>query len=168
MAIAVMFSTGGHVSSMMLLAPRLAYSLSAKGEFPLFLSRLHPRFHTPATAIACYAVLVWVFAASGGFLWALLLSVGAKMIIYTTMCAALIRLRRTQPEANALRVPFGPAFSVAGIAAALGLVTRLNASALLLLAATAAMATANWWFVKRRAASVGALPEVSAPDTLVL
>lgn len=166
-AIAVMFSTGGHVSSMMLLAPRLAYSLSAKGEFPSFLSRLHPRYHTPTAAIVCYSVLVWIFAASGGFLWALLLSVGAKMIIYATMCAALIRLRRIQPEANALRVPFGPAFSVAGIAVALALVTRLNASALLLMAATTAMATVNWWFSRGRAASGATLPQASAPNTLV-
>lgn len=165
-AVAVMLSTGGHVASMILLAPRLAYALSAKGEFPSFLSRLHPRYRTPVAAIACYALLVWVFAATGGFLWVLLLSAGAKMIIYATMCAALIQLRRKRPQAEALRVPFGPAWSVAGIAIAVTLVTRLNTSALLLLAATAMMATANWWFARRRGASPEILPQAS--DTVVL
>jgi len=146
--IGVMFSTGGHISSMMLQVPRLAYSLAAKGEFPHFLARLHPRYYTPSTAIVGYALLVWIFAVSGGFLWTLLLASGAKMIIYISICAALIRLRRLRPNADALRVPFGPAFAVAGIVVSLAIVTQLHRSGVLLLALTAFVAAANWWFTK--------------------
>ena len=50
--IAVLVSTGGFVSSVMLHGPRLAYSMAAQGEFPRLLGRLHPRFRTPDVAIA--------------------------------------------------------------------------------------------------------------------
>lgn len=53
--------------------------------------------------------------ASGGFFWALMLAAGTKMIM-CIICAALIRLRRLWPDADALRLPFGPAVSVIGVA----------------------------------------------------
>ena len=151
-AVAVMISTGGHVSSVMLHAPRLAFSLAAQGEFPTFLARLHPRFHTPAVATVCYAALVWLLAVSGGFLWLLALTSASAMIMYMSMCAALIQLRRQQPQAGALRVPFGPVFSVIGITISLVLISRLQPSQALLMGVTVAIASANWWLVKQRTA----------------
>lgn len=167
-AIAVMISTSGHISSMMLHAPRLAYALSAQGEFPAFLSRLHPLFHTPALAVVCYALAVWALASSGGFLWALMLSVGAKMIMYISICAALIRLRRLRLDADALRVPFGPAVSVIGIAISLLVILQITWTGALLMAATAAIATANWWYTKSRAKPFDlAMADAPPPDTLI-
>jgi len=148
-AIAVMISTGGHVSSVMLHAPRLAFSLAAQGEFPAFLARLHPRFHTPTLAIVCYAALVWLLAVSGGFFWLLALTSASAMIMYTSICAALIQLRHRQPQAEALRVPFGPILSVIGITISLVLISRLQLSQAVLMGVTVAIASANWWLVKR-------------------
>lgn len=165
-AAAVMISTSGHISSMILHAPRLAYSLAAKGEFPALLARLHPRYHTPGKAIVCYALLVWVFAASGGFLWALLLASGAKMIIYAAICAGLIRLRRMRPQAEAWRVPFGTAFSVAGTGISLAIVTQISKSGALLMLATAAVAAANWWFARGRVRESHAMAQESAAGAL--
>jgi amino acid transporter len=165
-AVAVMISTTGHVSSVMLHAPRLAYSLSAQGEFPAFLGRLHLRFHTPSVAIVWYAGLVWLLAVSGGFYLALVLSVASSVFMYGATCAALIQLRRKQPQANALRVPFGPAISVIGIVISLALLTQLQPIEILLMSVTAAIATANWWFTKGRGVSLQVQPEITAPDTI--
>jgi APA family basic amino acid/polyamine antiporter len=154
-AVAVMISTGGHVSSVMLHAPRLAFSLAAQGEFPTFLARLHPRFHTPTLAIVCYAALVWLLGVSGGFLWLLALTAASAMITYISICAALIQLRHRQPRADALRVPFGPVFSAIGITISLVLISRLQLSQALLMGVTVAIASANWWLVKRPSEAFG-------------
>lgn len=160
-AFAVMISTSGHVSSVMLHAPRLAYSLSAQGEFPAFLSRLHPRFHTPSVAIACYAGLVWLLAVTGGFYIALVLATASAMVMYSAVCAALIRLRRTRPQADALRVPFGPALSIIGIVTSVALMTQLRPSEALLMGVTALIATANWRLVRRRGRHRGTIANTS-------
>jgi len=92
--VAVMISTYAWLSGAILNLPRLACSLASGGDFPTFLGRLHTRFNTPSTAIVFYSAIVWVLAATGTFLWAAALSGGATIIIYSGMCAALIRLRQ--------------------------------------------------------------------------
>jgi basic amino acid/polyamine antiporter, APA family len=147
-AIAVMVSTGGCVSSVMLHAPRLAYSLAAHGEFPGFLRRLHPRFRTPTVAIAFYAGLVWLLAVTGGFYIALILATASAMVMYASVCAALIQLRRTRPEADAMRIPFGSAIGVLGIVISIALMTQVRPIEAWLMMVTAVIAAANWWLVK--------------------
>jgi basic amino acid/polyamine antiporter, APA family len=114
-SIAVMISTYGWLSGGILNLPRLACSLASGGDFPTFLGRLHARFNTPATAIVLYSAIVWVLAATGTFLWAAAVSGGATVVIYSGMCAALIRLRQKQPHADALRIPFGRTLAIIGI-----------------------------------------------------
>jgi APA family basic amino acid/polyamine antiporter len=148
--LAVLMSTGGANSSLILDAPRLVFSLAEEGDFPKGLARLHPRFHTPAVAIVGYAVLVTVLAVSGGFLWLLEVTAAASMIMYISMCAALIQLRRRRPRAEALRVPFGPALAVIGIVVSLVLIAQLQRDQLLLMAATVLVGIANWWLVRQK------------------
>lgn len=154
--VAVMVSTYGWLSAGILNAPRLAYSFAAQGDFPSFLGRLHPRFNTPAPAIVLYALLTCVLAVTGSFLWALVLSAGSMMILYGGVCAALIRLRKLQPEAAALRVPFGPYLALLGIGICVVLLTQLKPREALLMAITALIATANWWWAKSAAGRLAA------------
>lgn len=151
LSFAVMLSTYGNISAATLNTPRLAYSLSAQGDFPPFLGRLHERFNTPAIAIVLYVALVWLLATTGTFLWVLALTAGSIMVLYASTCAALIRLRRLQPRAPALRIPFGPLFAVIGIAISITLLTRLELRQALLMGLTALVATVNWWWAKQRA-----------------
>jgi basic amino acid/polyamine antiporter, APA family len=163
-AIAVMVSTGGCVSSVMLHAPRLAYSLAAHGEFPSFLSRLHPRFHTPTVAIGFYAGLVWLLAVTGGFYIALVLSTASAMVMYASVCAALIRLRQTRPGADAMRIPLGPAIGILGIVISIALMTQVRPIEAWLMIVTAVVAAANWWLVKPPLTPAGVvLAEPSTP-----
>ena len=150
-AIAVMISTYGWISGAFLNAPRLAVSLAAQGDCPAFLGKLHPRFGTPWVGILLYAVAVTLLAATGTFLWAVALTAGSVMIFYSVTCAALIRLRRSQPDVPALRVPFGPALAVLGIAISFVLIFQLEFRQVLLMSITAVIAAANWWWARRNA-----------------
>ena len=97
-----------------------------------------------------YSAIVWVLAATGTFLWAAALSGGATVVIYSGMCAALIRLRQKQPHADALRIPFGRTLAVTGIVISMTLLTQLRVREALLMGVTVLIATANWWWAKRR------------------
>jgi APA family basic amino acid/polyamine antiporter len=150
-AVAVMVSTYGWISGAFFNAPRFAVSLAAQGDGPALLGKLHPRFDTPSLGIFLYAVAVSLLAITGTFLWAVALTAGAITIFYSVTCAALIRLRRLRPDAPALRVPFGPVFSVIGIAISIVLLFQLEFRQITLMSVTAAIAAANWWWAKRKA-----------------
>jgi amino acid transporter len=147
--LAVMISTYGTLFGCILNCPRLVCSLATKGDFPSFLGALHRRFNTPATAIVTYVGIVWVLAMTGNFLWAVMVVSGSTVLIYAGTCAALIRLRQRNPEAEALRVPWGKMLATVGCAIALSLLTQLETRQVLVIAVTAVIATANWWWVKR-------------------
>ena len=148
-AVSVMLSTYGWISGAILNAPRLAYSLAAQGDFPAILARLHPRFHTPAVAILFCALLGWVLASSGTFLWLVALSSGAVMVLYVATCASLIPLRKLHSNAPELRIPFGPVLSVLGIAICLMLMTGLKRREVFLMCVTVLVATGNWLWARR-------------------
>jgi len=150
-AIAVMISTYGRISAALLNTPRLACSLASQRDVPTAVGKLHPRFNTPTTAILLYAATLWLLAASGTFLWFAALAAGSATVIYASTCAALIRLRRLRPGADALRIPFGRALAVIGILISLALLTRLEARQVLLMGITALVAIGNWWWAHHRA-----------------
>ena len=148
---AVLVSTYGWVSGGILNVPRIACSLSSQGDFPSFLGKLHHHFHTPATAILIYSALGWLLAVTGTYLWLVALTSGSMLVIYGGSCGALIRLRKIQPETAALRIPFGRILAVLAIAILAAVLTRLRAREVLLMSITALIATANWWWARRRA-----------------
>ena len=147
--IAILISTYGWISAAMLYGPRLAYSLAARGDFPSVFAKLHPRFQTPGIAIAFYALTGWALAASGSFLRVVTLSSASMIVLYAGVCAALIRLRKLRPNAEALRIPFGPLLSILAIVISLVLMTSLRSRELSLMCGTALFATANWLWARR-------------------
>jgi basic amino acid/polyamine antiporter, APA family len=149
-ALGVMISTYGWLSGGILNVPRLACSLAAQGDTPAFFGKLHSRFNTPSAAIVLYAGSVWLLAATGAYLWIAALGAGALIIIYSATSAALIQLRRQQPQANALRIPMGRSLAVIAIIMWLAVLTRLHGREALLMGITAMIATANWWWAKHR------------------
>jgi amino acid transporter len=147
-AVAAMLSTYGYMSADVVTTPRLLYSLAVEGDLPHLLARVHPRFHTPIYPIVGFVAVGYLLALSGTFLWALALSAGAQTVVYMGICASLIRLRRLNPTADALRIPCGRTVAVAGIAVSVVLLAQLDAGRLGLMLITAAIAGANWlWAV---------------------
>ena len=147
--LAALISMYSWISTTMLYAPRLAYSLAAQGDFPSVFARLHPRFHTPSVSILFSGFTGWMLASSGTFLWIAALSSGSMIVMYAGVCASLIRLRKLRPNADALRIPFGPFLSVLAIAISLLLMAGLKRRELLWMCVTALIATANWLWARR-------------------
>jgi len=147
--VAVMISTYGWLSGAVLNMPRLACSLAAQGDAPAFLGKLHPRFNTPSAAIVLYSGLAWLLATTGAYLWIVAITAGAIIVIYIGTCAALIRLRRKQPQAEALRAPFGGVLAIITIVIWLAALTRLHTGEAVMMGITGAIAAGNWWWAKR-------------------
>jgi basic amino acid/polyamine antiporter, APA family len=159
---AVMISTYGWLSGCILTTPRVLYSFAENGDAPAILARLHPRYSTPTPALVVYSILVWVLAVTGTFLWIAAVGGASELILYSGDCASLIRLRKLRPEADALRIPFGPVIAVTAIGISLALISALDSRQALLIGATALVATANWWGSKRQVSVKGAAKTVVA------
>jgi APA family basic amino acid/polyamine antiporter len=108
-----------------------------------------PRFHTPWFSILFYAAAVWGLAMAGSFTWNVTLSVIARLFYYAVVCAALLALRRKQPQAAGFRLPGGPGLAVVGIGIAVVLATQVDFSKSLILAATVGAALLNWLWARR-------------------
>src|SRR5262249_55628190 len=145
-----LLSTYGYISAAFVSGPRLPYALAAEGECPAILATLHPRFHTPIYAILGFGLVTFVLAVTGTFRWALALSAGSMAVIYAGVCASLLRLRRVEPAAESLRLPFGSVLALAGVAVCLMLILQLDARHAALMLVTASLSTGNWLWVVRK------------------
>lgn len=99
----------GAVNGDVLASPRLLFAGAKDGLFPKFLGKVHPRFATPHLAIITYALLIFVFAVSGGFKQLAILASGALLLVYLAVVLALIKLRMQKEEAeeHSFKVPGG-------------------------------------------------------------
>jgi amino acid transporter len=99
---AAMISSGALVSIIpnlnvvILAGSRLPFAMSDRNELPRFLSRTHPRFHTPHFSIALTAVVMLVLTLSGTFIYAATISAITRLLAYAGTCAALPVLRSKQ------------------------------------------------------------------------
>lgn len=149
-ALAVMISTYGWLSGDILTSPRIVYAFAETGDAPRSLGKIHSSFQTPAFAIIVYAMLTWVLAVTGTFLWVAAVGAASSLILYSGVCAALIRLRHRQPQTDAFRIPFGPVLAVLAIVISLALISALDRRQALLMVITALLASLNWWWARRR------------------
>ena len=97
MTLGAALSIGGNVGNTMLVGSRYLYALANSGFGPQILARVHPRFQTPAWAIATQAVLTAALALSGSFVQLALLSVVARLATYIGTAAAVPMLRSKFP-----------------------------------------------------------------------
>jgi amino acid transporter len=140
--------------------PRLTYAMAAQGDIPSPFGWIHPRFKTPAVSVVVYAVLVWLLAASGGFLTNLSLSAVSRLFTYAVVCAALPRLRALQRTGRAsparFNLPAGWVWATLGIGFALILSTRMTRQELALMAVTLLLGLLNWAWARRQPPKPGA------------
>jgi amino acid transporter len=159
-AIGALLSIYGYISANLLTAPRGAFALAERGDFPALLAAVHPRWYTPHVAIAVFAVLLWAFSQFASFSWNVTLSAVARVLYYGGVCAAVPVLRRMQPEAAAFRLPGGMTLPALGVALCVVLLTRIDFSKSVILFITIAVGLINWWVVKeRRGASTFIAPK---------
>jgi len=149
-AIGVLVSTFGNLTAQFVSAPRLTFSLAENGDFPRSLASVHPRFRSPWVAIIVHGLLVCALAIYGNFIWNAILGAVARLFTYAPVCAALIVRRRRDPGADSFRTPLGPLWAVLGIGFCALLVTQMQLQHLMILLVISAIATTNWYLVRRR------------------
>jgi amino acid transporter len=121
-ALGGLLSIGGSNAGTMLAAPRLLYALSEKGQLPRFFGRLHERFRTPHVAILIYSAISLVLALTGSFIQMAAISAVARLMFYTTTCAAVPVLRRKNGDKEAFRLPGGASIPVIATVASLAVI----------------------------------------------
>jgi APA family basic amino acid/polyamine antiporter len=147
-SLGAMISTIGWVSAAFLAVPRLTYALAERGDFPALFGRVHPRYRTPWVSILVWAVLVLTLAIAGNFIWNAILSAAARLVTFVLTCAALIKLRRANPSADAWRAPAGNLLALLGLGFCVLLIVRLEISHAIVIVALTAVAVANWIAVR--------------------
>ncbi len=121
-------STLGYLSADMLASPRSLFAMAAAGRLPRAIARVHPRFQSPAIAIATHAALACGLAIAADFDTLTALASSALLLIYLVSAAATLVLqrRRIGEDQVALRLPFGPVVPLAAMALVLALMTTLT------------------------------------------
>jgi APA family basic amino acid/polyamine antiporter len=120
-AIAILISMFSAANAVILNAPRVCYAMAKDGLFFRSLSRVHPRFGTPALAVGAAAIWSAVLAASGTYEQLLTYVVFVGWIFYALAAASLFIYRRRFPDLirpyRVLGYPFTPAlFIIAALA----------------------------------------------------
>jgi len=149
-AVGALISFYGYLSAKILAMPRVTYALAERGDFPKAFAAIHPRFQTPYVSILVFAVLVWIFSLSGEFKWNITLSAVARLFYYGVCCAALPVLRRKLPGTARFRLPAGNLLAVIAVIVCVALVTQVDRSQSIIVAATIAVGLLNWAVVRNR------------------
>jgi amino acid transporter len=149
-AAGALFSVYGYLSGNMLGTPRITFALAERGDFPSFLARVHPRFHTPYSSILVFAVLVWLLALFGSFAGNATLSAGSRLFYYGVICAALPILRRKLKAPAGYQLRGGTVIAILGTLICAGLLTQIEYRKSLILVAAVAVAFVNWLAVRKK------------------
>jgi basic amino acid/polyamine antiporter, APA family len=140
---------GGSVVSMMgnnagqiLNGSRMLFALAEHGELPAFFGRIHTRFRTPANAVIFTSVVAVLLALTGSFAKLAVVSALARLVAYTGVAAATLKLRsprfagRVKPATFV--APLGPV--VPAIAILVSVAIAAGATRAQLLGGSAALA----------------------------
>ena len=92
--VAVILSTFGYLSGMVLAIPRALFAFARDGVLPRALQAIHPRYHTPWTAIIVQSLLSLILALSSGFERLVIFANVAVLGVYLGCAAAAWQLRR--------------------------------------------------------------------------
>lgn len=124
LAIFTIISLAASISAMVLAGPRVYFAMARDGIFVRAAGRVHPRFHTPATAIVAQAVWSCVLVLSGT-LSQLVNYTGFAVVLFAGIAvSAIFPLRRSRGGASrpfsAFGYPWAPAIFVIASALMVG------------------------------------------------
>ena len=125
----VLVSTFGAVNGIILVGPRVYYSMARDGLIFKRLGSVHPHFRTPHIALVLQAVVASVLAATNTYGALFSRVVYTEWIFFAAMAWGLIRLRRRPSYRPSYRVPLYPAVPLIFIAASLTIVATQVAAA---------------------------------------
>jgi APA family basic amino acid/polyamine antiporter len=115
---------------MMLSAPRVFLAMARDGLVPKgFFADVHPIFRTPWKSTIAIGIFVAAMAAFLPIEWLLNLTNIGTLFAFVIVCAAVLVMRRTNPNADRpFRCPFVPVVPILGIACCLMLMLSLPAA----------------------------------------
>jgi amino acid transporter len=91
----------GYVSALIMSTPRLVFAVAQRGLLPAWLAQVHPRWHTPAAAIATQTLLVFLVASSGTFGALASFASVAVVSVYLLACLSALQLQRSHTRLDA-------------------------------------------------------------------
>jgi APA family basic amino acid/polyamine antiporter len=97
-AIGVMISCFAALNGSILAGSRVPYAQARDGLFPGFLAAVHPRFRTPASAIAAQGVIAGLLALTGQYQGLYTKVIFAEFLFYALVTAGIFILRRRMPD----------------------------------------------------------------------
>ena len=125
MAVVILVSISSAANGLMLTLPRLFYAMARDGVFFERLSRVHPRFGTPAAAIVGTSLWASVLVLTGSFEQLFTYVVFMAWLWFALAAATIFVFRRREPLAHRpFRTPGYPVTPVLFIAAALVIVAN--------------------------------------------
>ena len=86
-------SMAGNNAGQILNGSRMLFALAEHHQLPAVFGRIHPRFRTPAHAIVFTSIVALVLALTGSFVKLAVVSALARLVTYTGVSAATLRLR---------------------------------------------------------------------------
>ena len=98
LTVVILLAIVGTVNGLTLAASRMYLAQSRDGLFLPGLEQIHPRWNTPARAVAAHAVASCVLLFSGSLGFILTLAIFAAWLYYAIAVLGLMRLRQTQPN----------------------------------------------------------------------
>ena len=96
-AIGVMISSFAALNGSILSGSRVPYAQARDGLFPQFLAGVHPRFRTPAAAIAAQSVIAGLLALTGQYQSLFTKVIFSEFLFYALVTAGIFILRRRMP-----------------------------------------------------------------------
>ena len=107
MAVAILLSTFGCNTGLILAGARIYYAMARDGLFFRSVGRLHPRYKTPAVSLVLQTLWTCLLCLSGSYSQLLDLTMFAVIIFYILTISGLFVLRYTSPEAERPYKAFG-------------------------------------------------------------
>ena len=152
-ALIVIVCVLGSLGAMQMLAPRVYFAMAQDGVFPAAAAAVHPRFGTPARAIAVQAALACLLVALGTFDTIVAYFVFITVVFIAATVASVFGLRRRDPSFHVPGHPWTALVFLALVAVLLTLLALSNPwQALLGLGLVAAALPVYWIIEARRAA----------------
>ncbi len=128
-------SMTGNNAGQVLSGSRMIFALAEHRELPAFLGRVHPRYRTPANAVAFTSLVAAGLALTGSFAQIAVVSALARLLMYAGSAAATLRLRATDrvagQEGAAFVAPLGATAPVVAICVCVALAAGATGDQLL-------------------------------------
>ena len=154
LTLGAVFSISGNLTSSMLSAPRMLYAMSRLGSLPAWFGAIHPRYQTPANAIAFYALFSIALALSGGFVFLAVMSTVVRLMVYVMCIATLPVLHRKLGEFEGqFRLFGGMAVPVLALVLSLWLMTHASMKSWLATGVFMLLGSVMYLITRRRAAT---------------